>query len=205
MDARRRHSSGVLLPSMKIVSAGWKKRWGKGAAIASLALLALIAWVWWAPWPDPLETPLEAAPDALVLLGGGDAARGRKGVELALAYPQAQLVVTGDGGLLVQYLKEHGIPEHRISAEDLASSTVENARNTVAMLDAVHGQRVVLITNWFHVPRSLAIFRSLQPQRTWTAAFEPKPNPLTQWDRACARRERLAGLYLLVRHGIWCF
>ena len=62
---------------------------------------------------------------------------------------------------------------------------------------------MILVTNWFHTPRSLAIFRKYQPGREFTVSFSPKPEPMSQWDREAQRRERLAALHNLVVHGVW--
>jgi uncharacterized SAM-binding protein YcdF (DUF218 family) len=169
------------------------------------AAVGLAAWVGWGKWPDPKTRPLPWQPDAIVILGGGDEARSRKGLELAKAFPEAALLVTGDGGSIVRYLTGKGIPPQRIQHEEAATSTMENALLTDPVLDGLNSQHAVLVTNWFHVPRSLAIFRSIQPEREWCVAFEPSPDPLTPWDQGCRRRERLAALHHFLRYGLWCF
>ncbi len=168
-------------------------------------LIAVFAWVLWSPWPDPKPEALPWTPDAILALGGGDEARGRKCLQLATAFPQAPLVVTGDGGIIVRFLQDHGVPNSRIVHEELASSTIENARFTQRILNELHVRRVVLVTNWFHAPRSLAVFRSCQPERSWAVAFETKPDPLSRWDKGCQRRERMAALYHFFANGIWSF
>ncbi len=180
--------------------------WVRRAAwVLGICLTAVTAWILWAPWPDPKQEALPWVPDAIVALGGGDEARGRKCLELAQSFPQASVVVTGDGGTIVRYLRDHGVPESRIVHEELATSTVENARFTQRILNELDVRRVVLVTNWFHAPRSLAVFRSSQPERSWAVAFETKPDPLTRWDKDCQRRERVAALYYFLTHGIWSF
>ena len=170
-----------------------------------LPIVCLAAWVGCGAWPDPKTEPLPWQPDAIVILGGGDEARSRKGFELAQAFPEAALLVTGDGGLIVRYLTGKGIPPQRIRHDEAATSTMENALFTDPVLDGLNSQHAVLVTNSFHVPRSLAIFRSIQPEREWCVAFEPSPDPLTPWDQGCRRRERLAALHHFLRYGLWCF
>ncbi len=170
----------------------------------ALVLVASFAsWVQWGGWPDPEQAPVFADADALVILGGGDFARFRHGAEVALEHPALPLVVTGDKGLIVRYLVDQGIPLERILHEDSATSTVENAKFTKPMLDEIGAKRVILVTNGFHAPRSLAIFRKYQPDREFVVSFPPRPEPPSKWDRHAERRERLAAVRNLVMHGVW--
>ena len=74
-------------------------RWVGGAFVVGVVLgLALGCWVWWSAWPEPIQEPLFADADAIVILGGGDDARWQKGLEVARTYPQLPVVVTGDDG-----------------------------------------------------------------------------------------------------------
>ena len=125
---------------------------------------------------------------------------------LAAAYPDAPLVVTGDyQGSIASGLISHGLPARRILIERAATSTVENAQFTRPILDEIHARRAILVTNWYHVPRALQTFRKYQPGREFVVSFEPKPDPLTKYDLAMQFRERLATIYNLFVHGIWCF
>ena len=183
-----------------------RRSWLRRSALAlGRCMAAVAAWILWSPWPDPEQEALPWVPDAIVALGGGDEARGRKCLELARSFPQAPVVVTGDGGTIVRFLQNRGVSENRIVHEERATSTIENARFTAVILDGLHTRRVVIVTNWFHVPRSLAVFRIYQPGRSWTVAFETRPEPLTRWDKGCQRRERMAALYYFLTRGIWTF
>lgn len=183
-----------------------RRFWLRCLALAVLFCLAITsAWILWSPWPDSQHETLPWTPDVIVGLGGGDEARSRKCLELATSFPQTPIVITGDGGLIVQFLRDHGVPKSRIIHENLATSTFENAHFTKEILDELHGKRVVLVTNWFHAPRSLAMFRSSQPDRSFAVVFELKPEPLTPWDKGCMRRERIAALYYFLIHGISSF
>ena len=51
----------------------------------------------------------------------------------------------------------------------------------------------------------LAVFRRHQPGREFAAAFEPKPDKMSNWHRYASRRERFAALVYLVRDRIWSF
>lgn len=146
-----------------------------------------------------------AEADAIVILGGGDFNRWQHGVDLARSAPDLPLIVTGDDGLIVDYLVAHEIPLGRIQHEERATSTVENAKFTAALLDRLKAKRVILVTNWFHAPRALAIFRKYQPGRDFVVSFSPKPEPMTRWDKDTQRRERMAVIHNLVVHGVGCF
>jgi uncharacterized SAM-binding protein YcdF (DUF218 family) len=141
--------------------------------------------------------------DAIVILGGGDVARWRHGAELALASPMVPVVVTGDRGVIVEYLRGQGVPSERILHEDAALSTVDNAKFTEPLLDRIGAKRVVLVTNWFHTRRALAIFKSQQEGREFFVSYSKRPDPAREWDLATERRERMAILHNLFFHGVW--
>jgi uncharacterized SAM-binding protein YcdF (DUF218 family) len=173
---------------------------------ASFVFVAsLSCWIQWGDWPPPQQAPVFANADALVILGGGDYARWQRGAALAQEHPGLPLIVTGDHHQIVRYLLGQGIPKERILHEQAASSTVENARFTKPMLDQIGAQRVILVTNGFHVPRALAVFRKYQPDREFGVSFAPMPDPKSIWDRYAERRERLAALWYALRYGVWSF
>lgn len=171
--------------------------------LAFAFVVSVASWLQWSGWPDPKPMPVFADADAFVILGGGDRARWQHGADLAKSHPSLPLIITGDGGDIVEHFAGQGIPRERILHEQAATSTVENARFTAPFLDRIRARRVILVTNWFHVPRALSIFRKYQPGREFTVSFSPKPEPLTKWDRDTHRRERLAVLHNLIVHGVW--
>ena len=168
-----------------------------------LLVASLASWVWWGPWPEVEQGKIFPDADAVVILGGGDYARWDQALEMAKRYPALPLIVTGDENHIVGYLEKHGIPKECVLHEQVATSTVENARFTKPMLDKIGAKRVILVTNWFHVPRSLAIFRKYQPGREFVVSFAPKPESLNTWDKGAWRRERLASLHKLLVYGVW--
>lgn len=172
-----------------------------------LCLLAswLIYWIGWGSWPDPGKQELPWKPDAIILLGGGNEERPREAYRLSKVYPELKIVVTGDNHLMLQPLINAGVSESRIRHETAATSTVENAQFTDSILNGLGAKRVVLVTNWFHAPRALAVFRKFQPEREFAASFEPKPERFSNWHRYATRRERLAALVYLVRYRISSF
>jgi uncharacterized SAM-binding protein YcdF (DUF218 family) len=181
-----------------------KRKWlFRLSGALAIAIVLLGCWVQWGVWPDPAQAPIFVNADAIVILGGGDSARWQHGEELAKTRPGLPLIVTGDDGLIVNYLVSKVIPSGRILHENAATTTVENAKFTKPMLDRLGTKRVVLVTNWFHAPRSLAIFHKYQPGREFVVSFSPKPVPLNRWDLQMERRERMAAIYNLLRHGVW--
>lgn len=94
---------------------------------------------------------------------------------LALRYPNAKLAFTGGDASLVKDLPDReaqteaeaarrlyialGIPPARIILEDKARNTWENAVFVKPMLDQKPGERWLLVTSAWHMPRSVGIFR----------------------------------------------
>jgi len=163
------------------------------------------AWVMWWPWPGPENRACPWVPDAIVVLGGGDLVRVRVASRLALAFPWAPLIITGDGGYLFENLLTYPINKSRILIEPAAESTRENASLTAPLLEKLGAKRVVLVTNWFHVPRAEAVFRKQYPDLDFVVNFEPAVYPLAPWDRDTQRREKLAAIWYLVRYGVNSF
>lgn len=177
-----------------------KRVWFPAAAF--VPLLGLFSWIIWGEAPAPADCRLSFQPDAIVVLGGGDGARGREAYRLHQEYPEAALIVTGDGNQILEGLVRRGVPASRIIHETHAENTYQNARFTSPLLESVHANRVALVTDWFHVPRALAIFRKVQPDRRFQASFEPRPIQPPACEASHARRERLAILFYILRHGI---
>jgi uncharacterized SAM-binding protein YcdF (DUF218 family) len=173
--------------------------------VSFVFVASLASWIQWSDWPDPDPMPVFANADAMVILGGGDFNRWQHGLDLARSAPDLPLIVTGDDNHIVEYLAGNGIPLGRIQHEERATSTVENAKFTAALLDRLKAKRVILVTNWFHAPRALAIFRKYQAGREFTVSFSPKPEPLTRWDQDTQRRERMAVIHNLLVRGVGCF
>ena len=175
------------------------------AVILCLLGTSLLWWIGWGSWPNPEPEPLPWRPDVIMVLGGGNEERPREALRLSREYPDVPIVVTGDSGIMLAPLLEAGISRSNIHHEQEATSTVENATFTDPILAKLGAEKVVLVTNWFHAPRSLAVFRRHQPQREFAAAFEPKPEKMSNWHRYATRRERIAALVYLVRDRIWSF
>jgi len=162
-------------------------------------------WIFLAPWPEPVADPITGIPDAIIVLGGADLGRIREAARLAYLYPTTPLIISGDEGYLADGILASGVPPGRILLEPNATSTWENADRIADTLDRHQAKRIVLVTNWFHVPRARAVFRARFPEREVFASFEPPAHPQPPWDRAGTRRERIVALYYLLRHGVWSF
>ena len=175
------------------------------AFILCLLGTSLFWWIGWGSWPNSEPKPLPWQPDVILVLGGGNEERPREAMRLSREYPNVPIVVTGDNGLMLAPLLKAGISKSKIHHEQAATSTVENAQFTGPMLEKLDAHRVVLVTNWFHASRSLAVFQRYQPQREFAVAFEPKPEKMNNWHRYATRRERIAALVYLVRDRIWSF
>ena len=201
-------SRALLKQSKKSSSLNWirKHKWFvRCFSVLLLAGLALLWWVGWGSWPAPTPSPLPWKPDAILVLGGGNEERPREALRLHQLYPDVPLVVTGDGGVIHEDLVELGVDPADIQHETSATSTIENAQFSDKILGQLDARRVVLVTNWFHVPRSMAVFESYQPNREFAASFEPKPDKMDNWHRYASRRERIAALLYVVRYQIWSF
>ena len=177
----------------------------RSAAAACLLASSLFLWIGWGSWPNIEPKPLPWRPDVIIVLGGGNDERSREGLRISRQYPDAPIVVTGDSGFMVEPLIAACMPRSRIHHEEEATSTVENAQLTEPILEKLGAQRVVLVTNWFHVPRSLAVFEKYQPDRKFAAAFARRPEKMQNWHRYSSRRERLAALFYMVRYQVWSF
>ncbi len=127
------------------------------------------------------------APTGFIILGGAidpDISAARKNValtegaerltvvpELARRYPDARIIYTGGnaslfGGPLeatyaVRLLTSFGISPQRIETEARSRNTLENAVYTKVIAAPKPGERWVVITSAFHMPRAMAAFRGV--------------------------------------------
>ncbi len=145
------------------------------------------------PWDDT-----RGAPDGIVVLGGAiepdlSAAHGvavfGPGVDRVIAaaglghrYPNARIVFSGGNANLVSsdaakeadfarpVFESFGIAKDRLIMESRSRNTKENAEFSKALVAPKHGERWLLVTSAFHMPRSVGIFRK--------AGFEVEPYPV---------------------------
>ena len=101
---------------------------------------------------------------------GGTAERLTEFAALARRYPDARLVFTGGSGDLVrQGVKEAdvlrpffdvlGLDAERILFENQSRNTYENAVVTFGLVKPKPGERWILVTSAFHMPRAVGCFR----------------------------------------------
>jgi uncharacterized SAM-binding protein YcdF (DUF218 family) len=127
------------------------------------------------------------APDGVIVLGGViaedvSAARGAVALnesaervtvaaELARRYPKLRIIFSGgtnallfdkgaEAGFAVRQLEDLGVARERIVAEEQSRNTVENAVFSRLIANPQPGQRWLLLTSAFHMPRAIAVFRA---------------------------------------------
>src|SRR5262249_8614999 len=133
------------------------------------------------PWDAP-----GPAPTAVVVLGGAlsphlpaarkEAARNQAAerltvaAELARRYPDLRIVFTGgspsllfDDGIEAEFaaraFESLGVAPARIELEQRSRNTVENAIFSKAIAQPKPGERWLLMTSAYHLPRSIGVFR----------------------------------------------
>jgi len=134
----------------------------------------------------PAWDPSRGAPDGIIVLGGSvdtdlsaahhtpvvayAADRMLAPADLARRYPKARIVFTGGTSNLIAteareadysapILENLGIPKERVILERDSRNTWENAIFTKQMVAPKPGERWLLVTSAFHMPRSMGIFR----------------------------------------------
>lgn len=91
--------------------------------------------------------------------------------ELARRWPDARIVFTGGSGSLLwsgtseaelakRVFVSFGIAEERLTLEGEARNTVENARLTKPLAAPKPGERWLLVTSAYHMPRAIGCFRT---------------------------------------------
>ena len=124
--------------------------------------------------------------DGIILLGGAveasdSAARGTivanesaervlDTIQLAHRYPGARLLISGGGGtvfgdgvaeapIIAGFLKSLGIDPARMVVEDRSRTTHENAAFSRSLVEPKEGERWLLVTSAWHMPRAVGAFR----------------------------------------------
>jgi uncharacterized SAM-binding protein YcdF (DUF218 family) len=145
----------------------------------------------------PAWDPSEGVPDGIIVLGGPidadlSVAHGRAvisaagdrivaGAMLAHRYPSARLIYTGGSPYLVandakeadyaaELFEGLGIARSRLLIERNSRNTLENAEFSKAMVNPKSGERWVMVTSAFHMPRAVGLFRK--------AGFEVEAYPV---------------------------
>ena len=129
-----------------------------------------------------------AAPTGIIVLGGSTdevvsdardqvtitsaATRITMGVALSRRFPDARLVFSGGSAAMLLHPRteaedtrriwiEMGVPPGRIAIEDRSRNTFENAQFSRRLLDPKPGERWLLVTSAFHMPRAVGTFRAV--------------------------------------------
>jgi len=138
------------------------------------------------------------APDGIIVLGGGidpdlSAVHGRAAfiraadrivaaAALARKYPNASILYSGGNANLIaddsakeadyamSVLESLGIARERVTMERRSRNTQENAEFSKAIAKPSDGERWLLVTSAFHMPRSMGLFRK--------AGFAIEPYPV---------------------------
>ncbi|MGB3043895.1 MAG: YdcF family protein [Xanthobacteraceae bacterium] len=127
-------------------------------------------------------------PDGIIVLGGAiEAAKSEARheieldsaaervlamLQLARRFPNARIIYTGGSANLFppyiagapfagRLLEEFGVARDRIVIEDSSRTTFENATNVRALVQPQPGQRWLLVTSAWHMPRSIGVFRTM--------------------------------------------
>jgi uncharacterized SAM-binding protein YcdF (DUF218 family) len=151
----------------------------------------------------PLDADLSAAHGVPVISSAAD--RIISGATLALRYPNARLVYSGGSpNLLYNDAKEadyatallqgFGIPKSRLTMERQSRNTRENAEFTKAIIRPKPGERWLLVTSAYHMPRSIGLFRK--------AGFPVEPYPV---DWKVGTEEDLFKCYVMASNGLRLF
>lgn len=92
--------------------------------------------------------------------------------DLARRFPQAQLVFSGGGGnvfedeiaeadVLARHAAVLGLEPGRVQFENRSRTTAENASRTRELLGPRQGERWLLVTSAWHMPRAIGCFRAV--------------------------------------------
>jgi uncharacterized SAM-binding protein YcdF (DUF218 family) len=188
---------GLLLLPTRFARGGWWLAAGSLVALATLGFspignaLMIPLEQRFPPWDAA-----RGAPDGIIVLGGAispdvSAARNDPALneaaermtaipELARRYPDARILFSGGSGALIydegneaefalRLFESLGIPRARILLEDRSRNTVENAVFSKAIAQPKPGERWLLVTSAYHLPRAIGIFRKAE------FAVEPYP------------------------------
>jgi uncharacterized SAM-binding protein YcdF (DUF218 family) len=141
----------------------WARALGRGTAI-SLALLALLLCLQLTVYTALLRRPPLPAPGEtfdLVAVFGGDPERVRTAYGLCRQGRGRALVVSdSDAAQVEAYSAAFGSPGRaRILSEPYARTTDQNARLVGRLIRRQGFRSVLLVTSWYHLPRSYLLLR----------------------------------------------
>lgn len=178
----------------------------------------------------PIVSADERPIDGIILLGGAaglsrdqvvfnDAAsRMTTAVGLALAHPEARIVFSGgDAGLFergeeteaeaaAKLFALAGIAPSRVLLEDQSRNTRENALFTRRQIAPKPGERWLLITSAFHMPRAVACFRAVGLEiEPYPVDFRTKGTAADYWSPSTHSSDAMRMADLAVKEWIGLF
>ncbi len=118
-------------------------------------------------------------------------------MRLARAYPKARLLICGgnagkdgsrEGPLIAEYLISRGFPRGRFMVEDASIDTYENAVLGRKLAQPKAGEKWLLVTSAWHMPRAVAAFRG----QNWPVVAAP-PMPIKGGSGGFSLHFRLGG------------
>lgn len=187
----------ALLPPGNLLVLGllgvllWRRRLGRGLALAALLLLIVLSspYLAWplieaAQWPEPPPTPEQlraAKAQAIVVLGAGtlrdipdygDTVNSNSLVRLRHAarvqrWTQLPLVVSGGSprgtsvGELMARILREEVGVPVALVDDKSLNTYENALYSWRLLQPRGLTRIILVTEAMHMPRAVEVFRQM--------------------------------------------
>jgi uncharacterized SAM-binding protein YcdF (DUF218 family) len=118
----------------------------------------------------PIDADLSAAHGVPVISGAAD--RVIAGAALARRYPNARLIYSGGSANLISneareadyataLFESLGVSRERLTIERRSRNTHENAEFSKALAAPKSGERWLLVTSAFHMPRSVGLFRNV--------------------------------------------
>jgi uncharacterized SAM-binding protein YcdF (DUF218 family) len=151
------------------------------------------------PWD-----PARGVPDGIIVLGGAinptlsrdygttqfieSGERLTAIAKLAREFPKARIVYSGGNGSLLGYgepeshfviplVETFGVPRGRIQIEDRSRNTYENAEFTKALVKPKPGERWLLVTSAWHMPRAVGCFRRVGfPVEAYPVDWHTRPH-----------------------------
>ncbi len=162
---------------------------------------------------------MDAPHDVIVILGaalgpGGEAGpalrrRVAHGARLFHEGKAGHLIVTGgatgspptEAEAMCALALKHGVPEERIIIEDKATRTFENALYTVRIMEDRGWARALVVSDPFHLPRALFLFRRSGIAAAGAAVSERCGEPLWRWYGAYVREAGAFALSALLSLG----
>jgi uncharacterized SAM-binding protein YcdF (DUF218 family) len=180
---------GVLLLRTRYTRAGWRLVTSSLVLLAGFGL-SPVGNALMIPLEErfPVWDSSSGPPHGVVVLGGAlspDISHARNTValneaaerltvvaELARRYPDARIIFSGGSGSVIfrerpeaefalQFFETLGIAAGRVIAENKSRNTVENAQFSRALAQPKPGERWLLVTSAYHMPRSIGIFRKV--------------------------------------------